>query len=292
MNGKIHISLKQGDGASGGGSNTFSWNMHRHLKKSNIRTTASLLSASAAIVIADKVNPYLLWLAKKKGCFIVHRLDEHFQEIESAGRRKRHNNIVRINRLADVTVFQSEFVRNNVLPNLKTRNWKIIINGADPTVFRDYQKERHYVGHVTNSVGDKKRLDLLEKTIIKYPDESFLLVGNHPKSSIDFSRYPNVKMTGPASKKEVANYYQMMKCLYFPSENDPCPNTAVEAVLSGVPVCYNSSGGTVEIVRNCGLPLDQFDSLLNSLQEFRGNCASRDDLHFDLVAQKYLDLIF
>ncbi len=287
----IYISVKPSDGSTGGGANTFSWNFHRYLKKKQIPVNSNLMSASKAIVISHRVNIRSLWLAKRTGCFIVHRLDEHFQKNESAARIKKHDRIIRINKLADITVFQSEFVKNNVLPYLKTEDWKVIINGADPTVFHDSKKERLYVGHVTNSVGDKKRLDLLEKVIREYPEKQFLLVGNHKTSSIDFSRYPNVKMTGPVTKEDVAEHYKSMSCLYFPSENDPCPNTVVEAVLSGVPVCYNPIGGTVEIVKDCGLPLNRFDDLLNELPQLRKNCADRSDLHFNSVAQQYMSLL-
>jgi glycosyltransferase involved in cell wall biosynthesis len=287
----IYISVKPRHDSAGGGANTFSWNYHRFLVRNQIPTVDNLLFAEKTVVIADKVNLNLLWLAKKTGCFILHRLDEHFEKNELPARRKRHDKIIRINRLADVTVFQSEFVRNNVLPYLKTENWKVIINGADPTVFHDNQRERIYVGHVTNSVGDKKRLDLLEKAIKEHPEEKFLLVGNHNKSTINFSCYSNVKMIGSVGKDELAGYYQTMKCLYFPSENDPCPNTVVESILSGVPVCYNRVGGTVEIVRDCGLPLDQFNILLQEIPQLHKNCADRDDLHFDLVAKKYMNLM-
>lgn len=189
-----------------------------------------------------------------------------------------------------MTVFQSNFVKDNVLPHLETQNWEVIINGADPVLFRDEKKKRDYIGHVTNSIGDRKCLGLLEKVIGKYSNEKFLLVGNHKKSSIDFLRYPNVRIIGAVSKNKLAEYYQMMKCLYFPSEADPCPNTVVEAILSGVPVCYNPVGGTVEIVRNCGMPLGQFETFLQKLPQLRRRCQDRSDLRFDSVAQKYLNL--
>ena len=82
-----------------------------------------------------------------------------------------------------------------------------------------------------------------------------------------------------------------MKCLFFPSERDPCPNTVVEAILSGIPVCYNIQGGTKEIVKDCGLPLEQFDDLLEQCSSFHEKCAKRQDLYFDSVAEKYLELL-
>jgi glycosyltransferase involved in cell wall biosynthesis len=81
-----------------------------------------------------------------------------------------------------------------------------------------------------------------------------------------------------------------MKCLYFPSENDPCPNTVVEAMLSGVPVCHNPKGGTVELVKDCGAPLDEFDDMLSKLDVLRRRCLMRTDLSFADTARKYIAL--
>ena len=81
-----------------------------------------------------------------------------------------------------------------------------------------------------------------------------------------------------------------MKFLFFPSENDPCPNTVIEALLSGVPVCYNKKGGTVEIVQECGVSLTDFKIMVSDWRNFKAKTSKRDDLRFDIVAEKYLNL--
>lgn len=285
---KLYISITPTSGSKGGGSNTFAWNFHRYLIKEQIPLTNYLLGSSKAIIIAAKGNLMALKIAKSMGCLIIHRLDEDFRKNETL--TKKHKKIIKINKLADKTVFQSEFVKNNLLPNLNSKEWTIIINGADPAIFKYQQSRGQYIGHITNSVGYKKRLDLLEDVIKSYPKENFLLVGNHKKSLIDFLQYDNVKMIGTVSKLELVNYHRQMKCLYFPSERDPCPNTVVEAILSGVPVCFNKIGGTIEIVKNCGLPLEQFDEFMSQLPTFQKRCSYRRDLHFESVAKTYLSL--
>ena len=87
----------------------------------------------------------------------------------------------------------------------------------------------------------------------------------------------------------MAKYYRKLKMQYFPSENDPCPNNTVEAIMSGVPVCYISVGGTKEIVRDCGETLDRVAYLLERLDDYRARCLKRQDLYFDAVAEKYLE---
>ena len=286
---KLYISISAHFGASGGGANTFAWNFSRYLNNKGIATTNSLVRASHAIIISNKVNKFALKIAKAQGCYILHRLDEDFGTEVPLTRK--HEQIIQINELANVTVFQSNFVKENVQPYIKSKKWRIIKNGADSEIFPYHQKSGPFIGHITNSVHWKKRLDLLEKIIIRYPHERFLLVGNHNKYFNDFTRHKNVTMLEPVSKTKLSGCHKQMKCLFFPSERDPCPNTVVEAILSGVPVCYNSNGGTKEIVKDCGLPLEKFDDLLEKCTSFHEKCAKRHDLSFDTVAQQYLDLL-
>ena len=286
---KLYISISVYDGSHGGGANTFAWNFSRYLNRKGITTTNSLIRASHAIIIANKVNKFALRIAKARGCFILHRLDEEFET--GIPLTRKHEQILQINKLANVTVFQSNFVKENVQPHVQSKNWEIIINGADPEIFPYHSKMGPYVGHITNSVGGKKRLDILDDIITRYPQERFLLVGNHRKYFNDFSRHHNVTLKESVTKTVLSQFHRQMKCLFFPSERDPCPNTVVEAILSGVPVCYNSNGGTKEIVKDCGLPLEQFDDLLGNCSSFHEKCAIRQDLYFASVAEKYLKLL-
>jgi len=286
---KIYVSISAHEGSSGGGANTFAWNLNRYFDRKGILTTNNLINASHAIIISNKVNKVALKIAKVRGCFILHRLDEDFETVSPI--KTKHKQIIQINKLANITVFQSSFVKDNVLPHLKTKNWEIVLNGADTEIFAYHPEIGSYIGHVTNSVGDKKRLDILDDFITLYPQEQFLLVGNHKKYSNDLSRHKNVTMLDAVTKKELPHLHQQMKCLFFPSERDPCPNTVVEAILSGIPVCYNICGGTKEIVKDCGLPLEKFDDLLGNISSYHKKCAKREDLHFDRVAEKYLELL-
>ena len=102
---------------------------------------------------------------------------------------------------------------------------------------------------------------------------------------------PSIKTPDPSHYKSIVHDYHGMKLLFFPSENDACPNTVIEAIACGVPVCYHPSGGTPEIVKNCGLPLDRFDEMMERLPEFRENCLKlRLELDFEKTAEAYLDL--
>lgn len=277
----------------GGGSNTFSYNLQKWLKKnkSQYHQVYHIDKADRAIIIADKIDIRILENAKKKGCFIIHRLDEHVEPHEDTYRQKKHAYIRDLNSLSDVTVYQSNFVFENMHPFLGSpERYEIIHNGADPEEFYPAGTPGEYIGHITWGVGDKKRLDILYKTIIDNPDETFLLIGNHMRSKYDFKGVNNVKYAGAVKRRDMLPLLHRMKVLFFPSENDPCPNTVIESVLAGVPVCYNPLGGTKELVKDCGAPLPDFRNMYGTIEKYRFNCLKRKDLHFDKAAEKYLVL--
>ncbi len=275
----------------GGGANTFAGNLTRYARRRGLPLARRMEQAKRAIVISHLADEAEVARAKAAGCSIIHRIDEDFDwGKDDPYRREKHDKIRRLNRLADVTVFQSRFVEENLLETLKPARHTVILNGADRAVFRPARRPGDWIGHVTWSTADKKRLDLLYGCIESHPERRFLLVGRHAESPIPFGRLPNVRMVGRAFRFMMPYHYRRMAVLYFPSQDDPCPNTAAEAVLSGVPVCYNERGGTRELVRDCGLPLERFDELLAALPLYRERCLQREDLDFSQAADRYLAL--
>lgn len=290
---KINIFISISPSDKGGGPNTFSCNLTNWLKKNmpKYNLVHNIKKADKAIVIADKIDIGSLKEAKKRECFIIHRLDEHVESNEDEYRAGKHAFIKEINMYADVTVYQSKFVFENMHPFLGApEQYEIIYNGANPDEFFPAEKPGKYIGHITWGVGGKKRLDMLYETIIQNPEENFLLVGNHARSNYNFEALPNVTCTGSVKRQEMISYLHKMKLLFFPSENDPCPNTVVESILAGVPVCFNEIGGTKELVKDCGMPFRQYSNMVNNIENYRANCLKRNDLYFEYTAQKYLEL--
>ena len=273
----------------GGGSNTFAWNFIKWAKKNDHMIVSAIEEAERAIVIAHLAEVDDLLAARVRGCYVIHRIDEYFERHETLSRRKKHEKIIALNKYTDVTVFQSEFVRNNAYLFIRPRRYEIIRNGGDPREFHPGVEPGQFIGHVTWGVDDRKRLDLLYQRILDIPNERFLLIGRHQKSGYDF-RLPNVVLRGVKNRKHLAKEYQKMKLLFFPSENEPCPNIPIEAILSGVPVCYNDTGGTPEIIKDCGEPLASFERLLDNLAQYRRRCLKRQDLHFDRMFREYMAL--
>ena len=287
---KIYISINTK--RFGGGSNTFAYQFKKWLKQNPfISHTRNIDRSDFAIIIADKINENRLKKAKNNNCYIIHRIDEHVEQSEKGYRKMKHEKIKALNEFSNTTVYQSKFVYENMHPYLGyPKNYKIIYNGSDPKQFYPAEKPGEYIGHVTWGVGYKKRLDILYDVINNNMDKKFLLVGNHSKSEYDFSNLTNAICVGPVRNENLLRYLHKMKFLFFPSENDPCPNTVIESLLAGVPVCYNAKGGTVEIVKDCGVSLIDYNEMISDWEKFREKAIKRDDLKFDIVAEKYLNL--
>ena len=130
---KINIFVSIYPSNKGGGSNTFAYNFQQWLKdKTLYNQVFNINKADRAIVIADKIEIKSLERARERGCFIIHRLDEHVELNEDEYRTRKHAYIRSLNKLADVTVYQSDFVFDNMHPFLdRPGRYEVILNGAE-----------------------------------------------------------------------------------------------------------------------------------------------------------------
>ncbi len=100
----------------------------------------------------------------------------------------------------------------------------------------------------------------------------------------------------------IAKYMRSSDVLLFPSINDYCPNTVLEAMSSGLPVLYHDSGGTPELVRNgddvAGAPLIEknpiysLSVIIENLDEFKANAIANTKKRFtlEIMGNNYLNL--
>lgn len=287
---KVFLSRRPAD--YGGGSNSFALNFYKYARQNGIRMVDRIEDSDMAIVIAGRgVTEDDLRRARERGCFIVHRIDEHFGAFSDPLRIEKHARIAELNRYASVTVYQSTFVEQTAQPHLAAERYCIIRNGADPDKFHPPRRPGTEVGHVTWSTLEKKGLSDVYAEIKKRPDEIFRLVGVHERSEHLNFRLPNTVLRGERTHMQMPREFRKMKLLYFPSRDDPCPNTVIESIMSGVPVCYHDSGGTPELVGDCGEPLDRFEYLLDNLDTYRQRCTARTDLDFRKVIAEYAALL-
>lgn len=257
----------------------------------------------AILVFSHHGEPGTLKRQRRRGVRVLHRIDERRDPGERGWRSRKHGTIARLNRLADVTVFQSEFVRENMGPLCVAPAAVVIHNGADTSVFtpdgpRLPLEGRPAALHVSHGVGESKRLDRLAELLAVLPPEGRLhLAGRHVESGLAILRDTRVVTHGLLPRERVAALMRSADVLFFPSEFEPCPNTPIEALASGLPVLYHASGGTPEVVGDAGVPLSEdlradLARVLDPAREWRARAAARGrTLSAERAAARYAELI-
>lgn len=246
----------------GGGSVSFAGALAEALPPLGVEVSFELeRAADVLLVFAQHATERLLGRHRARGTRIVHRLDERVDAAESPARRAKHRTIARLNAHADLTVFQSWFVRDSVGPICRAPAWRVIHNGIDRRRFRPEGPRIALEGdpallHVSWSVGASKRLDRIGDLLAVAPAGLRLhCVGRHAESGMAWLTDPRVKVLGPLERDEVAKVMRSADVLFFPSELEPCPNTPLEAMACGLPCLYHPSGGTLELMGEAGVPM-------------------------------------
>lgn len=271
----------------GGGSVSFARVLADWLPRLGIDVAFDLEArADVLLVFAHHATPRLLARHRRRGTPVLHRLDERIDPDETPARRRKHARIARLNALADMTIFQSVFVRDNVGPICRAPAARVIYNGVDPGVFCAEGPRRELEGapavlHVSWSVGTTKRLDRVAELLAAAPAGLRLYcVGRHAESHEPWLTDPRVRLLGPQPRQVVAAYMRSADVLFFPSESEPCPNTLLEAMACGLPCLYHASGGTPELLGETGVPLgrclrDDLARLLAARERLRAHALAR-----------------
>jgi glycosyltransferase involved in cell wall biosynthesis/SAM-dependent methyltransferase len=305
----------------------FSLMMDRYLRDHGHVVTFDPSSPSdIALCIAFKPAFEQAQQIRERGGRIVHRLDGRVRSIVKL--YDKDDDVRRVNEIADWTIFQSEYVkRHTTLPERtifgveapvcgNTERSSVIYNGVDRRVFHEGGSRVPLRGeirilHVAISGGVRKGARYLLRIaehLRNNPDIHFYLIGHQDRDLscghlIASGIYPNVTHLGPIlDQPELAKYMRSCDVLLFPSVDDYCPNTVLEAMSCGLPVWYHDSGGTPELVRRgqlaAGVPItpendiQPLQVLLHHLDDFRHDAISIVEKHFtsEMVGRQYLDL--
>lgn len=205
---------------------------------------------------------------QKPSLLVVQRVDgsaRDYGRFDDADYRQGH-----VNMLADLTIFQSEYSRYSTTKKFKViqQNGPIIYNPVDVRMFRPNGPRMSIEGKIkvcnasfsTNPKKGTWKIGILAR---KNPDVTFVLCGRYP----DLPDLPNIQLLGHLDRHEIAAAMRSCDLFLHLAENDPCPNVALEALASGLPVLYKDSGGTPELVGECGLPVtvDNFRQQLETV---------------------------
>ena len=225
---------------------------------------------------------------------------------------------------ADGVVYQSYFseqMGNKYLGKAKCRV-RVIANGIDPDFYKDIEPiktKKKIVMAVSKWRPHKRIRDTIESFLLAEIKNSLLVVaGDLLRSELTereihkYKQNNKIKFLGHVSQSVLASYFKAASVSIHLCWFDSCPNSVIEAIITGTPVICNNVGGTWEIVEPAGgyiLPLDNpYDmdpvDLYHPPEINRGRiaaalndcirkppCIKNDHVLINTIADKYLQFM-
>ena len=285
-----------------GGGNNFIANFLKYLDARGIRHTEHISDRYDVLFTLHWVMEYegiLAGVRRNPRVRIVHRIDGSAEDYGREQPESVDTTQKLINRLADLTIFQSEYCRHSTREKfpLIVHDGPVIYNPVDVEQFRPdgetiNLQETVNVACATWSTNPMKGARSLYAAAQANPDIGFIMCGRYP----DAPTLPNVHIMGMLGRDALARTLRSCDILYFPSENEACPNVVLEALASGLPVLYKDSGATPELVADCGLPAEvgtfreQLESVMEQKDVLAALARERAVAEFnpDLVLSRYV----
>ena len=287
----------------GGGGFRFLSAFKCYLRDHGFKVTESVLERYEVLFLNSWQTSSVMLLAallRNPVARVVHRIDGSAQDY---GRDSQSDRIqAQVNRVADVTIFQSAYCRFSTREKFKVigGDGPIIHNPVDLDTFlpvgqrRDLPEGVRIASCTWSTNAMKGSSDIYEVARLN-PNVQFILCGRYP----DAPELPNLHRLGVLSTKELAATYRSCHAFLTFARNEACPNVVLEALASGLPVLYYPSGSAPEVVGECGLPVQikNFRQQLKRIMDDRLElaCAARERAETlfnpDYVFERYLDVI-
>ena len=228
---------------------------------------------------------------------VVHRVDGAAVDYGSDAINDRVQ--ARVNLLADLTIFQSEYSRYSTTTKYRVvmNDGPVIYNPVDIEMFAPAPRvatARPRVACASWSVNRGKGTWQIDALASAHPDVDFVLCGRFEPAR----GQANIEALGRLDRMGMAKALRSCDVFLNLSENDPCPNVVLEAMASGLPVIFTPSGGVPELVGECGAPLPTptaFAATLAAVLEKRDLLGQRarqravEQFAPDVIFPRYLD---
>jgi hypothetical protein len=283
---KIAIGMNVQSGPHGGG-NRFGASLIRYLKNKGYTLYSNLNEPDLDLILLTEprrvavssfshvdVARYLR--RKNPQAIVMHRINECDERKGTLGLNRY---LMRANRVADVTIFISSWLRNLFLDQgYRPSESHVILNGADASIFRS---PSHFpvstsvepLRLVTHHWGANKMkgFDVYEQLDSLLGNENWkskialTYIGNLPKGV----KLSNSKVLAPLNGKELAEELGQHHVYITGSLNEPAGMHHIEGALCGLPLIYRKSGALPEYCDGYGLGFDRVDELWPLIQKMR-----------------------
>jgi glycosyltransferase involved in cell wall biosynthesis len=286
-----------------GGMYSFFRNFRKYLDSAAVSVTDDVEADYDVLVANSWVVPEAVVARAKRRrprLKVLHRIDGSAADYgRDAGADVRQ---ALVDLLADATVFQSAYGRE------VTRR-RGIIAGDGPVIHNAVDVERFRadgprlplpgtirLAHVAYSTNARKGAAAVFGLARRRADVTFVMVGRYEAPA---ALPPNVVMLGLTDWERLPVILRSCTALLTLSENEACPNVVLEGLASGLPVLYKASGGTPELVGECGAAVDAetFDAALATVLARHAPLAAaararaEERFAFAAVFPRYLDTI-
>ncbi len=256
-----------------GGGNQFLLALRGEFERRGLRVQTNVITKSARACLFNSFNFDFdrLRRDRKPGCRMVHRVDGPiglYRGVDDGTDRR----IFQLNQeLAEATVFQSRYsLKAHLELGLEFRCPTIIMNSVDPAIFYPDRSrvglQRGKVRLISTSWSTNlNKGGLTHQWLEEHLDWDrfeYTFVG---RSAVKFHRIHVIPAVG---SRDIADLLRQYDIYITASLNDPCSNSLLEALASGLPAIYAMSGGHPEIVGDAGFGFtfqDEIPDLLNRL---------------------------
>ena len=201
---------------------------------------------------------------------IVHRIDGPMASYNPGDKRDRL--VARMNKLADATVFQSEWSRReNHRRGLPTKKRETVIHNAADPAFKPVPSKQ---------LGAKVKL--LATSWSVHPNKGFTTY-EWLDQHLDWNKYEmtfigtlpnpfkNIKHVPAVRHQELPQYFQQADIFIFASKIEACSNALLEALQSKVPVVAYSGSSNPELVKSGGELFTEPSEIPALLQKIESN---------------------
>ena len=269
-----------------GGGNLFIDNLRKYLESSGNKVIFDLFETDIDIILIidprmlsesviysiKEIDYYKTYI--NKSCKVLHRINECDERKGTEGINQYY---IKANKVADYTIFVSEWLKN-IYKNAGylSKSQDVIMSGANSDIFNDSRrakwKKEEPLRIVTHHRGNNynKGFDIyqqLDKKISSdFKDQYiFTYIGNVNENI----KLKSTNLISPKSGTELANEIKQNHIYLTASINEPSGNHHIEGAQCGLPILYRNSGGTPEFTKGYGISFEDSNDFFDSLEAIK-----------------------